>query len=389
MTHREDYNPSEKAVEKVAKDGWGAVPELIRIIVNQAMAEERAHYLQAGEYERTEERKGYANGYKPETVKTRMGEITFSVPQVREGGFYPSALEKGLRSERALTMTLAEMYVQGVSTRKVKEITEQLCGFEVSAAQVSRATAQLDGVLQEWRERPLGEIRYLYLDARYEKVRESSQVRDAAVLVATGIDPGGERQVLGVSVSLSEQEAHWKAFLKGLKDRGLHGVELVISDDHEGLGAARRAVLGSVPWQRCQFHLQQNAGADVPRQAMRSEVAADIRSIFNAADRKTAEELLQAAIQKYASSAPRLSAWLEENLSEGFTVFDFPLEHRRSIRTTNSLERVNEEIRRRTRVVGIFPNDVSCLRLASAILMEISEEWQIGKKYCSEKLLNP
>lgn len=388
MTHQEDYNPSEKALEQLAKNGWGAIPELIRILVNQAMQEERAHYLQAGEYERTEERRGYSNGYKPKTVKTRMGEITFSIPQVREGGFYPSVLEKGLRSERALTMTLAEMYVQGVSTRKVKEITEQLCGFEVSAEQVSRATAQLDSVLQEWRERPLGEIRYLYLDARYEKVRESSQVRDAAVLVATGIDPAGERQVLGVSVSLSEQETHWKAFLKALKDRGMHGVQLVISDDHQGLGAARRAILGSVPWQRCQFHLQQNAGAYVPRQAMRSEVAADIRSIFNASDRKTAEELWQAAIHKYATSAPRLSAWLEENLLEGFSVFDFPLEHRRSIRTTNSLERINKEIRRRTRVVGIFPNDASCLRLVSAILMEISEDWQIGKHYCSGKSLN-
>jgi len=388
MTHQEDYNPSEEVTELLAKNGWGAIPELIRILVNQAMQEERVRYLQAEEYERTEERKGYANGYKPKTVKTRMGEITFSVPQVREGGFYPSVLEKGLRSERALTMTLAEMYVQGVSTRKVKEITEQLCGFEISAEQVSRATAKLDSVLQEWRERPLGEITYLYLDARYEKVRESSQVRDAAVLVATGINPDGERQVLGVSVSLSEHETHWKAFLKGLKERGLHGVQLVISDDHEGLGAARRAVLGSVPWQRCQFHLQQNAGAYVPRQAMRREVAADIRATFNAPDRKTAEELLQAAIQKYASSAPRLSAWLEDNLSQGFTVFDFPLEHRRSIRTTNSLERVNKEIRRRTRVVGIFPNDASCLRLVSAILMEISEDWQIGKRYCSGKSLN-
>ena len=211
-----------------------------------------------------------------------MGEITFAVPQVREGGFYPSALEKGLRSERALTITLAEMYVQGVSTRRVKTITEQLCGVEISAMQVSRATAQLDEVLQEWRERPLGEIAYLYVDARYEKVREAGQVRDAAVLVASGITPEGERQVLGVSVSLSEHETHWKAFLKSLKDRGMNGVKLVISDDHEGLGAARRAVFGSVPWQRCQFHLQQNAGAYLPKQAMRMEVAADIRSMFNA-----------------------------------------------------------------------------------------------------------
>ncbi len=381
MTHQTDYTFAAELAEK----GLEAVPELMRVLINNAMQVERSKYLQAGEYERTEDRKGHANGYKPKTVKTRIGEITFAVPQVREGGFYPSALEKGLRSERALMITLAEMYVQGVSTRKVKAITEQLCGVEISAMQVSRATAQLDEVLQEWRERPLGEMAYLYVDARYEKVREAGQVRDAAVLLATGISPQGERQVLGVSVSLSEHEAHWKAFLRSLKDRGLNGIQLVISDDHEGLGAARRAVFGSVPWQRCQFHLQQNAGAYLPKQRMRLEVAADIRSMFNAPDRKTAEELLQAAIQKYAVSAPRLSAWLEDNLSEGFSVFDFPLEHRRSIRTTNSLERINREIRRRTRVVGVFPNEASCLRLISALLMEISEEWQIGKRYCAGK----
>jgi len=385
MTHQNNYNLSAETIAEITHNGLEAVPEKVRVLLNNIMQAERAKYLQAGEYERTEHRKGHANGYKPKTVRTRLGEITFAVPQVREGGFYPSALEKGLRSERALVTALAEMYVQGVSTRKVKAITEELCGIEISAAQVSQATAQLDAVLQEWRERPLGEIAYLYIDARYEKVREAGQVRDAAVLVATGITPEGERQVLGVSVSLSEHETHWKAFLQGLKDRGMHGVKLVISDDHSGLGAARRAVLGSVPWQRCQFHLQQNAGNYVPRQAMRMEVAADIRAMFNAPDRMTAEKFLQAAIQKYALSAPKLSAWLEENLAEGFTVFDFPLEHRRTIRTTNSLERVNKEIRRRTRVVGVFPNEASCLRLISALLMEISEEWQIGKHYCSGK----
>ncbi len=384
MTHQNDYTLPRELAEK----GLDAVPELLRVLINNVMQVERSKYLQAEQYERTEDRKGHGNGYKPKTVRTRMGEITFAVPQVREGGFYPTALEKGLRSERALVTTLAEMYVQGVSTRKVKAITEELCGVEISAMQVSRAAAQLDGVLQEWRERPLGEITYLYVDARYEKVRQAGQVRDAAVLMATGITSQGERQVLGVSVSLSEHESHWKTFLKGLKDRGMSGVNLVISDDHEGLGAARRAVLGSVPWQRCHFHLQQNAGAYVPKRDMRMEVAADIRSMFNAPDRKIAEEFLQAAIQKYAVSAPRLSAWLEENLSEGFTVFDFPLEHRRSIRTTNSLERINKEIRRRTRVVGVFPNEASCLRLISALLMEISEEWQIGKHYCIGKSFN-
>jgi putative transposase len=383
MTHQDDYTLPQDLAEK----GLETLPELLRVLINQAMQAERAKYLNAGQYERTEERTGHANGYKPKTVRTRVGEITFAVPQVREGGFYPSALEKGLRSERALVIALAEMYVQGVSTRKVKAITEELCGVDVSSMQVSRAAAQLDGTLQEWRERPLGEITYLYVDARYEKVREAGQVRDAAVLVASGITPEGERQILGVSVSLSEHESHWKAFLKGLKERGLHGVKLVTSDDHQGLGAARRAVLGSVPWQRCQFHLQQNAGAYLPKQTMRLEAAADIRSMFNVPDRQAAEAFLQSAIQKYAVSAPRLSAWLEENLSEGFTVFDFPLEHRRSIRTSNSLERVNKEIRRRTRVVGVFPNEASCLRLVSALLMEISEEWQIGKHYCAGKSL--
>jgi len=388
MTHQRDYTLSPNLVEDLMDQGLDGLPELVRILLNTAMQVEREKYLQAGSYERTDHRQGYANGFKPKTVKTRIGDITFAIPQVRDSGFYPSVLEKGLRSERALTMALAEMYVQGVSTRKVKAITEQLCGTEVSAMQVSRATQQLDEVLQEWRERPLGAIRYLFLDARYEKVREAGQIRDAAVLLATGVTPEGERLVSGVSVSLSEHETHWRAFLKSLKERGLKDVQLITSDAHEGLGAARRAVFGSVPWQRCHFHLQQNAGAYIPRQSMRAEVAADIRSIFIAPDRKTAEEYLQMAIQKYAQSVPKLSAWMEENLAEGLTVFDFPIEHRRFIRTTNSLERVNREIRRRTRVVGIFPNEASCLRLISAVLVEISEEWQIGKKCCLSKSLD-
>ena len=255
MTYSPDCTLPSDLLERINEQGLEFMPELIRILLNTAMQAERQKYLGVNPYERSAARQDQANGFKPKTVKTRVGEITFAVPQVREGGFYPSALEKGLRTERALVTTLAEMYVQGVSTRKVKAITEELCGVEISAMQVSRAAAQLDAVLQEWRERPLGEITYPYVDARYEKVRQSGQVRDAAVLMATGITPQGERQVLGVSVSLSEHESHWKSFLKGLKERGMKDVKLVISDDHEGLGAARRAVLGSVPWQRCHFHL--------------------------------------------------------------------------------------------------------------------------------------
>jgi len=382
MTHQDNYTFSKNFIDELIDVGFEGMPEMFRIIMNKAMKAEREQYLQANNYERTEERLGYANGYKPKTIKSRVGEVTLDIPQVREGGYYPSALEKGMRSERALLITLAEMYIQGVSTRKVSTIIEKMCGVEISAMQVSRGTKQLDEILQQWRGRPLGEIRYLFLDARYEKVRESGQIRDAAVLIATGISPEGERQVLGVSVSLSEHQVHWRDFLQSLRDRGMRGVKLIISDAHEGLGAARRGIFGSIPWQRCQFHLQQNAGAYVPRQSMRTEVAADIRNIFNAPDRSTAEKYLQMAVQKYAKSAPRLSAWLEANLAEGFTVFDFPIKHRRFIRTTNSLERVNREIRRRTRVVGIFPNEDSCLRLISAILMETSEKWQIGKRCC-------
>ena len=202
----------------------------------------------------------------------------------------------------------------------------------------------------------------------------------------------GERQVLGVSVSLSEHESHWKAFLKSLKDRGLNGMKLIVSDDHEGLGAARRAVFGSIPVAEMSVSsathrldvLRENAGTYLSKQSMWLRVAADIRAMFNALDRKAAEELIQTAIQKYADAAPRLSARLEDNLAEGFTVFDFPLEHRRTIRTTNSLERINKEIRRRTRVLGVFPNKASCLRLLSVMLIEMSEEWRIGKCYCAE-----
>jgi transposase-like protein len=342
---------------------------------------ERQKHLGAGPYERSPERHGYANGYKPKTVKTRLGDITFDVPQVREGGFYPAALEKGLRSERALNLALAEMYVQGVSTRKVKAVIEQLCGSSVSSTHVSRAAAQLDEVLEAWRNRPLGVTVYLFLDARYEKVRVDGQIRDEAVLMASGIDLQGKRTILGVSVSLSEQEIHWRTFMQRLVARGMSGVQLIISDNHAGLEVARRAVFGGIPWQRCQYHLQQNASAYVPRRDMVGDVAADIRTVFNAPDRATAEAYLVKIIAKYEKIASRLADWMEKNLLEGLTVFDFPDAHRRKIRTVNGLERVSEEVKRRTRVVGIFPHEASCLRLVSAILMEIDEKWQVGRRY--------
>ncbi len=381
MTRQTDFTLPTEIVEQILEHGLDFVPELVRIIVNQAMVFEREQHLQAEAFQRTPERVGQANGYKPKTVKTRVGSIEFAIPQVRQGGFYPRSLEKGLRSERALLLALAEMYVKGVSTRRVAAITEELCGFEVSSTQVSQAAGLLDEELQSWRERPLSRCRYVWLDACYEKVRQQGRVQDAAVLIAVGLNEGGRREILGVSVSLSEHEVHWRTFLKSLTDRGLHGVELVISDAHSGLKAAKQAVFGGTPWQRCQFHLQQNAQAYVPRRQMKREVAATIRDIFNATHRATAELLLQQAVKKYADAAPRLADWLEENIPLGLTVFSFPESHRRRIRTVNGLERLNREIRRRTRVAVLFPNEASCLRLVSALLMEISEEWETGRAY--------
>ena len=381
MIYKNDCTLTAKYLEQLNEEGLESLPEMIQLLVNRAMQIERENYLGAKSYERSEGRQGYANGYKPKTVKTRVGEVTFDIPQVREGGFYPEALNKGLRSERALQMALAEMYVQGVSTRKVAAITERLCGTQVSASQVSRATEQLDEMLEKWRNRPLGEVTYLYLDARYEKVRQAGSVQDAAILMASGVKRDGKRSILGISVSLSEAEIHWREFLEGLVQRGLHGVQLIVSDNHAGIQSARKAVFTGTPWQRCQFHLQQNAGQYVPKVDMRMEVAEDIRSIFNAPDREIAEIFLKKAVEKYERLAPKLADWMEINIPDGFTVFSFPREHQRRLRTSNNLERLSQEIKRRTRVVRVFPNEESCLRLISAILMETNEEWEYGKLY--------
>jgi putative transposase len=380
MTYQSDFTLPSEILEHIAEQGFDFLPELIRIVINAAMQAERQQYLQVAPYQHSPDRRGHANGYKPKTIKSRMGEIKLDIPQVREGGFYPGALEKGQRSERALTLTLAEMYVQGVSTRKVTAIVEQLCGSSVSSSVVSQAAKLLDETLEDWRKGPLGEFPYVFLDARYEKVRQSGQVREAAILFAVGVDLQGKRQILGVSVSLSEHEVHWRAFLQSLVARGLNSVQLIISDAHEGLKAARIAVFGGVPWQRCQFHLQQNAGAHVTRQDMRREVAEDLRTVFNAPDLYTAEAYLKKIVQKYVQVAPALADWLEKNIPEGLTVFSFPASQRRRLRTSNGLERLSREIKRRTRVVSIFPNEAACLRLISAVLMELNEEWQVDDR---------
>lgn len=381
MAQQQQHTPIEQVLELLTEQGTEGLAEALRILLNAAMLFERERFLGAAPYERTPDRRDYANGFKPKRLRTRVGELDLSIPQVRNSDFYPQSLERGTRSERALKLSLAEMYVQGVSTRKVKAITERLCGFEVTSSQVSRATAELDEHFKQWRERPLSEMVYLQLDARYEKVREGGIVVDEALLTAIGIDREGRRHVLGLSVSRSEAEVHWREFLQSLVQRGLCGVELITSDDHAGLEAARKAIFPGVAWQRCQFHLQQNASQYVTRSEQRKEVACDLRAVFNAPGRVEAERLLKAAVNKYSESAPRLSRWMEENVSEGLTVMSFPAEHQKRLRTTNLSERVNRELKRRTRVVGVFPNAASLERLATAVLMEIDEDWQSGTRY--------
>jgi putative transposase len=395
MTHRDHRNGFEfesqaegelpdrfhDVLELLAEQGFEGMARAMQTLLNEAMKLERADVLGAKPYERTADRRGYANGFKPKTVHTRVGDLHLAVPQTRGVEFYPSALERGTRSERALKLAIAEMYIQGVSTRKVTEVMKELCGLEVTSSQVSRAVQALDAELTAWRERPLGEIEYLFLDARYENVRVGGTVVSCALLVATGVTPDGRRTVLGLSVSLSEAEVHWREFLAGLQARGLHGVRLITSDDHAGLGQALTARFAGVRWQRCQFHLAQNLLDHLPPNVSQAEASTDLRAVFNAPNRAEAERLLEQMVAKHAKTAPKLAAWLERNVPQGLTIFDFPAEHRRKLRTNNAQERLNRELKRRTRVASIFPNDNSLLRLATAVLMETDDEWQTGKRY--------
>lgn len=382
MTEHTNHNKIfETLVDVISEKGFDGMAEAMQILFNQAMLIERSRFLQVEPYQRSEARQDYSNGFKPKTVKTKVGELLLRVPQVRSSDFYPCCLEKGIRSERALKIALAEMYVQGVSTRNVTAILEELCGLNITSMEVSRAAKLLDEELGVWRNRTLGHYRFLVFDARYEKVRHGGCVIDSAVLIAYGINNKGRREILGVSVSLSEAEIHWRTFLESLLMRGLHGVELITSDAHAGLKAALNAVFPSVPWQRCQFHLQQNAQSYVTRTSMKKEVAETIRSIFNAPNKAEAERLLKMGIEGYSKTMPKLSEWMEKNIPEGLAIFVFSASLRRSLRTSNMAERVNQEIRRRTRVARIFPNAESCERLVTAIVMEISEEWSTGKIY--------
>lgn len=360
---------------------------LVEILLNSLMKQERAAALQAEPYERSSQRQGYANGFKNKSLNSRVGKLELEVPQTRGVSFYPSSLEKGMRSERALKAAIAEMYLKGVSTRRVTKITEELCGLDISSTQVSRMVKELDEEFEAFRERPLGCFPYVTLDALYLKVRHSGTVIDQAVLVAYGVNHEGKREILGASVSLSEAEVHWRSFLNCLVRRGLSGVQLITSDDHLGLGAARRAIFPSVPWQRCQFHMSQNALQYAPKKTMKPEIALAMKEIFNASSLQEARASVRRIIEQFAKRAPEFCSWLEENIEESLSIHAFPREHQKKIRTSNSAERVNREIKRRTKVAVLFPNAASALRLVTGVLSEIHDEWVTGRRYLDMNLL--
>ena len=366
-------------LEQLVAEGLQVMAQVVTALMNLAMRMEREQFLGAGHYERVAERRGYANGTKPKLIDTLAGTLSLEVPKTAgtDEPYFPQALERGRRSCRAVMLAVAEMYVCGVSTRDAERVMAEFGLKSLSSTQVSRATKLLDGELEAWRARTLGEIRYLFVDARYEKSRQGGVVRDAAVLSAFGVGPDGRRRILGVSVALSEAEVHWRAFLESLVARGMRGVQFITSDDHAGLEAARKAVLGGAVWQRCQFHLAQNAIHHAPAASSRKRIGAQLREVWNARNLAVAESELKALVVSYRDSAPKLADWLETAIPEGLAVFAPPEHHRKRMRTSNPIERaVQQELKRRTVKVRVFPNAASLLRLVTAVLVEIDEAWQ-------------
>lgn len=386
MNGHNQNNQHPDFINLLLEDGLeNALPKISEMLMNAAMILERIGHIGANPNERNVEgRNGYANGFKPRTFHTAMGKLQLQVPQVRDSDepFRTSLLEQGSRSERALKAAIATMYVKGVSTRKVTKVMEKLCGLKVSSTQVSKLTAELDVEFEKWRTRPLPEITYLTLDATYYKVRIDGTVRDCATLIAIGVrKEDGRRMILGASCALSEAEVHWREFANNLRERGIGIPTLVTSDAHTGLRAALKACFAATPWQRCQFHLQQNAQQYITKQDLKSKVATDITAIFNADNLAHAQARLESFVAKYSETQPKLAEWAETNLAEGFTVFNLPEAHRVRTRTSNACETLNNQIKRRTRVVGLFPNEASLLRLVTGVLIEISEVWETGKAY--------
>jgi transposase-like protein len=359
--------------------------DFVRPVVQQAVQAmlemEMEECLQAGPYERVEGRLGYRSGFYRRRLVTRVGTIELRVPQDRGGRFSTQVFESYGRSEKALVGALAQMYVQGVSTRKVAAITEELCGHEFSASSISAITVKLDRQLQQFAERPLeGEFPYVILDARYERVRAEGVVGSRAVLVALGVDWEGRRQVLAVEVARKESTHWWKEFLLRLKERGLRGVYCVVSDDHPGLKQAVSEVLPGALWQRCYVHFLRNAVEYLPRKAD-DDCLQELRWMYERRDVEEARRDLRGWVEKWGGKYPKLVEWVEANIEETWTFYRLPREHHKHMKSTNVLERFNQELKRRTLVVRIFPGEESCQRLVRAVAAEIHEAWMEGSRY--------
>ena len=361
-------------------------PDFLRGIVERALQafleEEMTAHLGAARYERGEGRTGYRNGHKPRTLTTRVGTLELRVPQDRDGSFSTELFARYQRSEQALVLALMEMYLQGVSTDKVRAVTEALCGTEVSKSHVSALVGRLDPELTAWRERPLlaPAYPYLFVDARYERARVEGRVVSLGVLVVYAVRDDGRREVLAVEEADTESEATYHELFRRLKDRGLRGVELVTSDDHRGLTAAIERHFQGASWQRCQVHFARNCQHQVARRH-RKELAADLRGVFAQASATQARAAARACVAKWRAGHPHLAALLDEGVEDCLACLAFPSGHRPRIRTTNGLERFMEEVDRRTRVVRIFPNRAAVKRLVTALAMEQSDEWVAGRRY--------
>lgn len=362
--------------------------DLLHEVIQEVLEAEMNDALGAHKGERTGDRLGYRSGYYPRTLITRVGKLELRVPQDRQGRFSTEVFERYQRSEKALVSALAEMYVQGVSTRKVKAITEELCGHSFSASAVSGVVKQLDEQLSQFAQRRLEEaFAYVILDARYEKVRESGSIRSRAVLVAIGIDWEGRRQVLGVELANRESASSWKDFLLTLRQRGLQGVELVVSDDHAGLRKAIAEVLPEAVWQRCYVHFLRNALDHLPRKGD-DDCLRELRWLYDRRDVNEARKDLAGWLKRWQDKYAKLCAWVEDNIGETLSFYSLPHGHHKHLKSTNMLERLNEEIKRRTRVVRIFPNEQSCLRLIRALAVETHENWIEAHRYLDMNLLH-
>jgi putative transposase len=367
-----------KAVLTSDPNGFRA---LLQTVVQEVLEAEMTEALQAEKVERTPARLGHRSGYYDRKLVSRVGVLELRVPQDRAGRFSTELFERYQRSEKALVAALAEMYVQGVSTRKVKAVTEELCGHGFSASVISDATARLDTALAAFAERRLVEpYPYLILDARYERVREAGVIQSQAVLIAIGVDWEGRRQVLGVELANRESRSSWRDFLVGLKRRGLFGVEFVVSDDHQGLKAAICEVLPEAVWQRCYVHFLRNALDYVPRK-VDDDCLMELRWFYDRRDLAEVRRDLAQWLAKWQAKYPKLTDWVEENVEETLTYYRLPLAHHKHMKSTNMLERLNQELKRRTLVVRIFPNAKSCLRLVRALAAEIHEGWLEAMRY--------